>query len=66
MPTADTEIFSVLCEYFEAFVHQVLFHRKLYDADLFSRHRLYGIAVKKVRHPQLSTYVAQAIASLKV
>ena len=66
MANVDTGLIQVLCEYLEAFVHQVLYHRYLYAADLFSRHRLYGIAVKKARHPQLSAYIAQVVGSLKV
>ena len=65
MPGAETGIVQVLGEYLEAFVHQVLYHRGIYAADLFSRHRLYGIAVKKARHPQLSAYrcVRQLVAA---
>ena len=68
MPVTDTSaaFLSVITEYLEAFVHQVLFHRGLYAADLFVRHRLYGIAVRKARHPQLNNYVLLAVESVKV
>ena len=66
MPTVDNALVLALCEYLEAFTHQVLFQRALYAADLFSRNRLYGIAVKKARHPELSLYIAQVISGLKV
>ena len=66
MPNVDIGLVQVLCEYLEAFVHTVLFQRGLYAADLFGRQRLYGIAVRKARHPQLTTYIAQVVHSLKV
>ncbi|KAK9808407.1 hypothetical protein WJX73_001281 [Symbiochloris irregularis] len=39
--------------------------RALYASDLFDRHRLYGVAVRKARHPQLVAYIAQATEGLK-
>lgn len=66
MPVQDAGVVPVLLEFLEAFVHQVLFQRALYSSDLFDRHRLYGVAVRKARHPQLVAYVAQAVEGLKV
>ena len=66
MPPVEVRVVQVLEEFLEVFVHQILFYRELYSAELFRRHRLYGIAVQKARHPQVSAYVSQAISSLKV
>ena len=53
-------------DYNEALVHQVLFVRELYSQELFERQRLYGIAVRRARHPDLAAYVADAVAGLRV
>jgi hypothetical protein len=57
---------SGITELCEAWVHQVLHLRGVYNADLFARHRLYGLALHKSRHPDLNTYILSAIESLKV
>jgi len=57
---------EVLLEFLEALVHQVLFVRELYSPQLFERQRLYGIAVRRARHPDLAAYIASAVAGLKV
>jgi mitotic spindle assembly checkpoint protein MAD2B len=57
---------DVLLEFIEAVIHQVLFVRELYSADLFERRRLYGIAVRRARHPELCDYISEVVASLKV
>lgn len=70
MPTppaaARDSLVDVLLEFFEALVHQVLFVRELYSAELFERQRLYGIAVRRARHPDLAAYVSDAVAGLRV
>jgi mitotic spindle assembly checkpoint protein MAD2B len=63
--TAD-QCVDVLLEYLEAMIHQVLFSRRLYPTESFERQRLYGIAVQRARHPELTHYVARAVAGLKV
>ena len=57
---------DVLLEFLEALVHQVLFVRELYAPELFERKRLYGIAVRRARHPDLATYISDAVAGLRV
>lgn len=65
-PAARDSLVDVLLEFFEALVHQVLFVRELYSPELFERQRLYGIAVRRARHPDLATYVSDAVAGLRV
>lgn len=62
---ANAALIDALCEFLEAAVHTVLRARGLYSADLFESQRLYGIAVSKARHPELSNYIASAVANLK-
>jgi hypothetical protein len=57
---------DVLLEFLEALVHQILFVRELYSPELFERQRLYGIAVRRSRHPELNSYISEAVAGLKV
>ncbi len=39
---------------------------QVYDPDLFDRHRLYSIAVRKASHPDVLEYVQSLAHSLKV
>ena len=57
---------EVLLEAIEAVVHQLLFVRGLYSQELFERQQLYGVAVRKCRHPELCAYIAEVVAGLKV
>ncbi|KAI9193719.1 DNA-binding protein [Polychytrium aggregatum] len=59
------EIVDVLCEFFEVAVHFILYHRGVYPADLFETCRKYGIAVKRSRHPDLNSYISEAVAAMK-
>lgn len=45
---------------------QVLHLREVYARDLFQRHRLYDVMVRKSRHPQLNEYIHAVVQSLKV
>ena len=60
------ELVDAVCEFLEAAVHVYLFARGLYSRDLFERQRLYGIDVRKARHPELCAYIASVIANLRV
>lgn len=55
----------MLLEALEAIVHQLLFVRQLYPAELFERQQLYGVAVRRSRHPELNSYIAEVVGSLK-
>ncbi|KAL4422389.1 hypothetical protein ABPG75_008586 [Micractinium tetrahymenae] len=62
---AHTPLVDALLEFLEAFIHQVLFVRELYSPELFERQRLYGIAVRRARHPELAAYIADTVAGLR-
>ncbi|KAK9818377.1 hypothetical protein WJX72_011659 [[Myrmecia] bisecta] len=60
------EVATVLCEFLEAAVHQVLHLREVYNPELFDRHRYLNITVRKSRHPDLNEYIHSLVESLKV
>lgn len=51
--------------FLEATVHEILHLRKIYSQDLFTRHRLYSVMVRKSRHPQLNDYIHHIVHSLQ-
>lgn len=57
---------ELLLEFIEALVHQIVCLREVYRADVFERQRLYGVAVKRSRHPLLNEYIHEVVAGLKV
>jgi hypothetical protein len=63
----DDDLVVDLClEFLEAFIHQALYQREIYSPSLFERRRLYGIAVRRARHPELVQYIQEIVANLKV
>ena len=68
MPTrdGDTAAVDLISEYLEAIAHEIIYRRSLYDANIFERERLYGIALHKSRHPELNLYISDSILSLRV
>ena len=51
--------------FLEATVHEILHLRKIYSQELFTRHRLYSVMVRKSRHPQLNDYIHSIVQSLQ-
>jgi mitotic spindle assembly checkpoint protein MAD2B len=66
MSTDRDQVVEVLLEFLEAVLHQLLFVRQVYSPELFERQRLYGVVVRKSRHPDLNQYVHEVVSSLKV
>ncbi len=63
---AAAQYFAELCGTFvEATVHEILHQRGVYSSELFTRHRLYGIMVRKARHPQLNDHIHSVVQSLQ-
>lgn len=54
-----------LREFLEAAVHQLLHVRGLYPDAMFERTRIYGIPVKRSRHPDVNAYVETSVYSLQ-
>eukprot|EP00884_Botryococcus_braunii_P004190 jgi/Botrbrau1/13772/Bobra.0056s0027.1 len=59
------ELPNILTEFLEGLVHEVLHLREVYARELFQRHRLYDVMVRKSRHPQLNEYIHAVVQSLK-
>ena len=56
----------LFCEFFECWVHQVLYARRLYDGRLFETKRLYDLFLKKSLYPKLNSYIHDTVYTLKV
>jgi len=52
---------GILLEFIEAFIHQLLYIRKIYPADIFERRRKYGLPISMSRHPDLNNYIYQML-----
>lgn len=52
---------DVICEFLEAAFHTILFTRNIYPVEIFERQRKFGIPVRMSRHPELSTYILDAV-----
>eukprot|EP00958_Prasinococcus_capsulatus_P022902 scaffold3296_cov405-Prasinococcus_capsulatus_cf.AAC.21 len=59
------QLAAVLLECVEACIHYTLCARELYPPQAFELCRLYGLAVRRCRHPQVVSYVHDLLQSLK-
>ena len=67
MPETDrTILMDMYLEFIEALFHQILYHRQLYAPTMFERTKLYGIVVRRARHPELVEYIKDIVTGLKV
>lgn len=66
MPVAAPDLTALFIEFLEAAVHTTLYSRNLYSKDLFEKTRIYSVFVRHSRHPQLNTYISEAITRLRV
>lgn len=60
------EIEAALCEFCEAIIHELLYQRQIYSSDLFERHRLYDVVVRRSRHLKLNDYIHSVVHSIRV
>lgn len=56
---------SVLLEFLEACVLQVVYAMGVYPPEVFDRAQLYGIAVQRSRHPGITSYIHNSLESLR-
>lgn len=56
---------NLIGQFLEATVHEILHLRSIYSQELFTRHRLYSIMVRKSRHPQLNEYIRSVVQSMQ-
>lgn len=54
-----------LREFLEAAIHQLIHVRGLYPDAMFERRRIYGIPVKRSRHPDVNAYIETSVHSLQ-
>ncbi|KAK8810529.1 hypothetical protein WA158_007104 [Blastocystis sp. Blastoise] len=65
-PSLYSEALSdILLEYFEVYIHQILFYSKLYPKELFERSVKYNTLTMMCRHPELNEYIYKFVQSLK-
>ncbi|VEU40648.1 unnamed protein product [Pseudo-nitzschia multistriata] len=48
----------------EIFIHQLLYHRRVYPKDTFSSARFAGVACKINRNPRVLVYISEALRSI--
>ena len=60
------DVVSVVLEFLEACIHQILHSRALYQPELFERRRLYDTVVRSARHPGLVKYIHTVTESMRV
>ncbi|GJJ09748.1 hypothetical protein Clacol_003972 [Clathrus columnatus] len=48
----------------EVAIHNILYVRQVYPADLFHRRRKYDVAVWRSRHPELNEYISGAVKAV--
>lgn len=56
---------GAIAEFIEALIHQILYLREVYDPQIFERHKLYNVAVRKAIHPGVVAYISNLTRSLK-
>ncbi|XP_065842383.1 mitotic spindle assembly checkpoint protein MAD2B-like isoform X2 [Oscarella lobularis] len=56
---------SVLGEFLEVAIHQILYLRNIYPSGLFKKRQVYQIPVQMSVHPELNQYIVQTVASIK-
>ena len=55
----------MIIEFLTAATHHVLYHRGVYPRELFETRALYGSRVMRCRHPEVVSYVENAIGALR-
>eukprot|EP00877_Chromochloris_zofingiensis_P004296 jgi/Chrzof1/13868/Cz08g15180.t1 len=65
MSSLAHQLVDAVCEFLEAAVHTTLWARSLYSTELFERQKLYGIIIRKCRHPEVCSYIASVLSNLK-
>jgi hypothetical protein len=60
-----SELVDIVLSFLEILFHGVLYYRGVYPPALFERHRAYGMAVWRSRHPQLNTAIHEVLFALK-
>jgi hypothetical protein len=59
------ELSSIVLNFLEVFIHQVLFAKHIYPEAIFERRREYGVPVWMSRHPLLNAQILELLQSLE-
>jgi hypothetical protein len=59
------ELTDILLEFLHVTIHQILFVREIYPAEVFAPAKKYGIPVRMSRHPDLNQYIRDSLVGLR-
>ncbi|CAM1322806.1 MAD2L2 (predicted) [Pycnogonum litorale] len=65
MTSIDSAEIDVICEFIEVAFHNILFVRGIYPEKVFKKQKKYNIPVNICRHPDVSSYVTDCVASIR-
>ncbi|KAH8076105.1 hypothetical protein JL721_90 [Aureococcus anophagefferens] len=56
---------ELLTEFLEVAIHVILFERKVYPEDIFTRQRAFGVPVTMSRHPDVNAYIKKVLGDAR-
>ncbi|XP_026471762.1 mitotic spindle assembly checkpoint protein MAD2B [Ctenocephalides felis] len=56
---------SILIEFLEVAIHNILYHSNLYPENVFTRKQKYAISIQTCKHPKVNDYIKQCMNSSK-
>ncbi|XP_063984556.1 mitotic spindle assembly checkpoint protein MAD2B isoform X2 [Diachasmimorpha longicaudata] len=56
---------DILLEYLEVAFHGILYHRKIYPAEIFSRKKIYGVGIWVSDHPEVNEYLKNILEAIR-
>lgn len=56
---------ELLIEFLEVVIHVILFERKVYPEDIFTRQRAFGVPVTMSRHPEVNAYIKKVLGDAR-
>eukprot|EP00049_Salpingoeca_infusionum_P023256 m.11153 g.11153 ORF g.11153 m.11153 type:complete len:245 (-) comp5676_c0_seq1:87-821(-) len=62
---ANEVVADVFCTLLEVSIHTILYMRQVYPVHIFAKSRVYNITTLTSRHPELTDYIANVVASIR-
>lgn len=62
----STNLVVIICDMLYLSLHQILYERNIYPAQIFSPHKIYNISVRTCIHDQLKQYTQQLINQIRL
>ena len=56
---------ELLTEFLEVAIHVILFERRVYPEDIFTRQRAFGVPVTMSRHPEVNAYIKKVLGDAR-